>query len=66
MPFLQKLKIKQKTNWFMTEKEKLQALQVIDNFLCDDGDEFDEKDSQLWSNYSNIAVFCISSSQERF
>ena len=47
MPFLQKLKIKQRTNWFMKEKEKLQALQVIDNFLCDDGDEFDENDSQL-------------------
>ena len=31
----------------MTEEEKLQALQVIDNFLCDDGDEFDENDSQL-------------------
>ena len=31
----------------MTEKEKLKALEAIDNFLCDDGDEFDEKDSQL-------------------
>ena len=31
----------------MTEKEKLKALEVIDNFLCEDGDEFDEKDSQL-------------------
>ena len=31
----------------MTEKEKLKALEAIDNFLCDDDDEFDEKDSQL-------------------
>ena len=31
----------------MTEEEKLKALEVIDNFLCDDGDEFDENDSQV-------------------
>ena len=31
----------------MTEKEKLHALQVIDNFLCEDDENFDENDSQL-------------------
>ena len=31
----------------MTEKEKLHALQVLDNFLCEDDKEFDEKDSQV-------------------
>ena len=31
----------------MTEKEKLKALEAIDNFLCDDCDEFDENNSQL-------------------
>ena len=47
MPFLQKLKNKQKTNWFMTEKEMLQALEVLDELLSEDGDEFDENDSQV-------------------
>ena len=50
----------------MTEKEKLQALQVIDNFLCEDGENFDENDSQLWIKYSNIAVFCFSRASKRF
>ena len=31
----------------MTEKEKLKALEAIDNFLCDDDDEFDENESRL-------------------
>ena len=31
----------------MNKEEKLKALEVIDNFLCDDCDEFDEKYSQL-------------------
>ena len=31
----------------MKEKEKLHALQVIDSFLCDNDENFDEKDSQL-------------------
>lgn len=31
----------------MTEKEKLNALQVIDNFLCEEDKNFDESDSQL-------------------
>ena len=31
----------------MTEKEKLQALEAIDNFLCEEDDEFDENDSKL-------------------
>ena len=31
----------------MTEKEKLQALQVIDNFLCENDENFDENESQL-------------------
>ena len=31
----------------MTEEEKLHALQVLDELLSEDGDEFDEKDSQL-------------------
>ena len=31
----------------MTEKERLQALQVLDNFLCEDDENFDENDSQV-------------------
>ena len=31
----------------MTEKERLQALQAIDNFLCEEDENFDENDSQL-------------------
>ena len=31
----------------MTEKEKLQVLQVIDNFLCEEDENFDENNSQL-------------------
>ena len=31
----------------MTEKEKLQALEVLDNFLCEEDEECDENDSQL-------------------
>ena len=31
----------------MTEKERLQALQVLDELLCENDDGFDEKDSQL-------------------
>lgn len=31
----------------MTEKERLLALQVLDNFLSEDDEEFDENDSQL-------------------
>lgn len=47
MHFLKKFKNKQKTNWFMTKEEKLHALQVLDNFLCEDDEESNEKDSQL-------------------
>lgn len=31
----------------MTKEEKLQALQVLDNFLSEDDENFDENDSQL-------------------
>lgn len=31
----------------MNKEEKLKALEAIDNFLCEDDEEFDEKDSQL-------------------
>ena len=31
----------------MNEKERLQALQVLDELLCEEDDEFDENDSQL-------------------
>ena len=31
----------------MNKKEKLHTLQVIDNFLCEEYEESDEKDSQL-------------------
>lgn len=31
----------------MNEKEKLHVLQAIDNFLCEDDENFDENDSQL-------------------
>lgn len=31
----------------MNEKEKLHALEVLDELLSEDGEEVDEKDSQL-------------------
>ena len=31
----------------MNKEEKLKALEVLDNSLCDDVEGFDEKDSQL-------------------
>ena len=31
----------------MTEKEKLHVLQVLDNFLCEDDENFYKNDSQL-------------------
>ena len=31
----------------MTEKEKLKALQVLDNFMSEEDENFDEKDSQV-------------------
>ena len=31
----------------MTEKEKLHVLQAIDNFLCEEDENFDENNSQL-------------------
>ena len=31
----------------MTEEEKLHALQVLDNFMSEEDDEFYENDSQL-------------------
>lgn len=31
----------------MTNKEKLQELQVLDDFLSEEDENFDEKDSQL-------------------
>ena len=31
----------------MTEKEKLHVLQVIDNFLSEEDEEFDENDSKV-------------------
>ena len=31
----------------MTEKEKLKALEAIDNFLCENDENFDENNSQL-------------------
>ena len=31
----------------MTEKERLQALKVLDNFLSEEDENFDENDSQV-------------------
>lgn len=31
----------------MTEKERLQMLKALDEFLCEDDEYFDESDSQL-------------------
>ena len=31
----------------MTDKERLKALEVIDDFMSEYGDEFDENDSQV-------------------
>ena len=58
-------KINKKTNWFMNKKEKLQALEVFDDFMSEDDEENDENDSQVWIKYSNIAVFCIYSLAKR-
>ena len=50
----------------MTEKEKLHVLQVLDNFLSEEDEEFDENDSQVWSNHSNTSSFCISCASNAF
>ena len=50
----------------MNKEEKLQALEVIDNFLSEEDENFDESDSQVWIKHSNIAVFCIYSAPEPF
>ena len=31
----------------MTDKDRLQMLKALDEFLCEDDDEFEENDSQL-------------------
>lgn len=31
----------------MNKEEKLKALEVLDDFLCEEDDEFDKNDSQL-------------------
>ena len=31
----------------MTKEEKLKALEVLDNFMSEEDDEFDENDSQV-------------------
>ena len=50
----------------MTEKEKMKALQAIDNFLCEEDDEFDENNSQLPTNNIQMSGKGISRAQERF
>ena len=50
----------------MTEKERLQALQVLDNFLSEEDENFDENDSQVWIKHSNTSVFYISSASKAF
>ena len=50
----------------MTEKEKLQALQVLDELLSEEDENFDENDSQLWIKHSNTSGFCFSSAQNSF
>ena len=47
VPFLKKLKINKKLIEFMNKEEKLKALEVLDELLSEDDNEFDEKDSQL-------------------
>lgn len=49
----------------MNEKEMLQALQVIDNFMSEDDENFDENDSQLPTNNIQMSGKVISSAQER-
>ena len=49
----------------MNKEEKLKALEVLDELLCENDEEDDENDSQLWSNNSNTSGFCFSSAQER-
>ena len=50
----------------MTEKERLLALQVLDELLCEEDENFDENDSQVWSNYYNTSSFYISSASKAF
>ena len=50
----------------MTEKERLQALEVLDNFLSEDGDEFDENDSQLTTNNLHMSGKGISRASKLF
>ena len=45
--FLKKLKINKKLIEFMNKEEKLKALEVLDELLCEDDEEFDENNSQL-------------------
>ena len=49
----------------MTEKEKLQALEVLDEFMSEDGEEFDKKDSKVPTNNIQIAGICIYSASKR-
>lgn len=44
----------------MTEKEKLQALQVLDSFLCENDENFDKNDSQLPTDNAQTAGNAIS------
>lgn len=44
----------------------LQALQVLDNFLCEDDENFDENDSQVPTNNIQMAGKGISCAQNRF
>ena len=49
----------------MTEKEKLQALEVLDELLSEDDENFNENDSQLPTNNIQMSGKYISSAQER-
>ena len=43
----------------MTKEERLHALQVLDELLSEEDENFDENESQLWSNNSNTSGFYI-------
>ena len=50
----------------MTKEEKLQALQVLDELLSEEDENFDENDSQLPTKNIQMSGNGISSAQNRF
>ena len=65
VPFLQKFKINKKLIEFMNKEEKLKALEVLDELLSEEDENFDENDSQLPTKNIQMSGNGIYSAQER-